>query len=80
MLPTTPCCTASCRFTLRVLVPCFAEPLSVVSATVTAAMEAALPPGVRHHAADDYGGSSSLTQPSADCAGHVLPCVQASLA
>jgi hypothetical protein len=27
------------------LVPCYAEPLSVVSATVTAAMEADLPPG-----------------------------------
>lgn len=34
-----------CRFTVRVMVPCYAEPLSVVSATVTAAMEADLPPG-----------------------------------
>lgn len=33
------------RFTVRVMVPCYAEPLSVVSATVTAAMEADLPPG-----------------------------------
>lgn len=34
------------QFSMRVLVPCYAEPLSVVSATVTAAMEADLPPGV----------------------------------
>lgn len=40
-------CAYACvrRFTVRVLVPCYAEPLSVVSATVTAAMEADLPPG-----------------------------------
>lgn len=31
---------------MRVLVPCYKESLGTVSATVAAAMEAALPPGV----------------------------------
>jgi hypothetical protein len=39
------CCCCCCRFTVRVFVPCYAEALAVVSATVTAAMEADLPPG-----------------------------------
>lgn len=43
---TAPSLQTKHRFTVRVLVPCYAEPLSVVSATVTAAMVADLPPGV----------------------------------
>uniref|UniRef100_A0A383V9F4 Glycosyltransferase 2-like domain-containing protein n=1 Tax=Tetradesmus obliquus TaxID=3088 RepID=A0A383V9F4_TETOB len=34
------------KFTVRVLVPCYKESLGTVSATVAAAMEVALPPGV----------------------------------
>eukprot|EP00775_Hariotina_reticulata_P006654 gene6654-6879_t len=35
------------KFVLRVLVPCYKESLATVSATITAAMEANLPPGAR---------------------------------
>jgi hypothetical protein len=37
------------------MVPCYAEPLSVVSATVTAAMEADLPPGKHTYRKLDHG-------------------------
>jgi hypothetical protein len=43
------CHVCACRFTVRVMVPCYAEPLSVVSATIAAAMEADLPPGKHSH-------------------------------
>ncbi|GBF89253.1 six-hairpin glycosidase [Raphidocelis subcapitata] len=34
------------RFTVRVMVPCYKEPLEIVAATVDAALQADLPPGV----------------------------------
>jgi endoglucanase len=41
------CPLRSCRFHVRVLVPCYKEELSVIAATVQAALDADLPPGAR---------------------------------
>lgn len=40
-------CAVPCRMHVRVLIPCYKEPLGVIQATVNAAISADLPEGVR---------------------------------
>jgi dihydropteroate synthase len=40
-------CCCPCSFHVRVMVPCYKEPVAVIRDTLTAALKASLPPGVK---------------------------------